>query len=185
MPHASDEAAERAEAAIGEWLEIEPKDLCYVVIGFSTSQHIASKAFGFRPEIILKANSCDPQQIIDVLSGAAAKMANGDATYMPTGRRIMSDQQWKPLAVSSREALSQLGYTVGVCCLPDELDPCGGSFAEHTVAHLAALMAVADHHLAHLGAPAEMIDDIYRRTAVAVDCSEIQTNQACKRSLST
>ena len=97
----------------------------------------------------------------------------------------MSDQQWKPLALSSREALSQLGYTVGTRCLPHELDPCGGDFAEHTVAHLAAIKAVADHHLAHLGAPAEMINSIYVSTAAAVDCQEIQTNQACERSLST
>ena len=70
MAQAHNEAAQRAEAALGEWLDIEPDDLCYVVIGFSTSQFNASKAFGFRPDILLKANTSDPLQIAGLLASA-------------------------------------------------------------------------------------------------------------------
>lgn len=76
----------------------------------------------------------------------------------------MADTDWAPIARSSREALRQLGYNVDPVCLPDEAKPCGGTFIQHTVAHLAAIKAVADHQLLHTGAPAAMIDDIYQAT---------------------
>lgn len=63
----------------------------------------------------------------------------------------MSDQAWAELAQGSREALRQLGYTITPQCLPGEPDECGGTFAQHAMAHLATLKAVADHHLMHLG----------------------------------
>lgn len=63
----------------------------------------------------------------------------------------MPDDAWQPLAERSREALRLLGYDVAVLCMPGEPEPCGGSFAQHTAAHMAAIKAVTDHHLAHLG----------------------------------
>jgi hypothetical protein len=74
----------------------------------------------------------------------------------------MSDENWAPLARSSREALRQLGYGIGPQCLPGEPDACGGTFAEHVMAQLATLNAVADHHLEHLRPPADAVAEIYQ-----------------------
>jgi hypothetical protein len=60
-------------------------------------------------------------------------------------------EAWAAVARASRDALALLGYVVGPRCLPDEAEPCGGSFALHACANLAALKAVADHQLMHLG----------------------------------
>jgi hypothetical protein len=46
--------------------------------------------------------------------------------------------------------------------MPDEAMPCGGSFAEHAGAHLAAIKAVADHQLAHLRPPVGLVNATYR-----------------------
>lgn len=73
------------------------------------------------------------------------------------------DQQWAGMARATRAALHQLGWGTPYC-LPDEPEACGGSYAEHTAAHLAALKAVADHHLAHLAPRAQLVDEIYLRT---------------------
>jgi len=73
----------------------------------------------------------------------------------------VSDENWQALAEASREALSQLGYHVGPECLPGEPDACGGSFAEHTAAHLATLQAVIDHHLTHLQPPPGLVDELH------------------------
>jgi fructose-bisphosphate aldolase class 1 len=62
----------------------------------------------------------------------------------------VTDDQWRQLAEASREALILLGHDVPNC-LPGEAGACGGRYAEHAGAQLAALKAVADHHLAHLG----------------------------------
>jgi len=62
-----------------------------------------------------------------------------------------SDQTWAGVARASRDALALLGYVVGPRCLPDEDEPCGGTFTMHACANLAAVKAVADHQLAHLG----------------------------------
>lgn len=63
-----------------------------------------------------------------------------------------NDQAWCWLAEQSRVALRHLGWNIGPRCLPGEPDECGGTFAQHTVAHMAALTAVINHHLAHLSA---------------------------------
>jgi hypothetical protein len=79
-----------------------------------------------------------------------------------------ADATWAPLARSSREALSLLGYHVEDKCLPDEPAPCGGSFALHAVAQLSAIIAAADHHLAHLGADQSLAVAIYEQTAADI-----------------
>ncbi|MGH3222570.1 MAG: hypothetical protein ACRDPY_28390 [Streptosporangiaceae bacterium] len=81
----------------------------------------------------------------------------------------MSDQNWAGLAHASRDALGLLGYGITPRCLPDEPEACGGTFAEHVAAHLAALKAVADHHLTHLGAPAGMLADVYEHTTADLE----------------
>lgn len=90
----------------------------------------------------------------------------------------MPDSSWADLARASREALAQLGYFIGPQCLPGEPDECGGSFAQHTAAHLAGLKAVADHHLAHLPVTlvAAMFGDVYSTTEadLAKNCDQHQ-----------
>jgi hypothetical protein len=63
----------------------------------------------------------------------------------------MTDEKWAGVARASRDALALLGYVVGPRCLPGEADPCGASFTLHACANLAAIKAVADHQLTHLG----------------------------------
>ena len=62
------------------------------------------------------------------------------------------DLTWRGLAESSKGALALLGYPTPPC-LPHDPEPCGANYAEHATAQLAALAAVVDHHLIHLGAP--------------------------------
>lgn len=82
----------------------------------------------------------------------------------------MSDQAWAALARGSREALRQLGYMITPQCLPGEPDECGGTFAQHAMAQLATLKAVADHHLMHLGpAWTELHSEIYRDTRAELE----------------
>jgi hypothetical protein len=73
------------------------------------------------------------------------------------------DEAWAEVARASRDALQLLGRGITPRCLPDEPSPCGGSFAMHACAHLAALKAVADHELEHLGTAMTVISgEIYR-----------------------
>lgn len=65
--------------------------------------------------------------------------------------RAVDDSTWAPLAHSTREALALLGYDILPRCLPDEPAACGGTFAQHTAAHLATMRAVVEHHVTHLG----------------------------------
>jgi hypothetical protein len=83
-----------------------------------------------------------------------------------------ADLIWRDLARASRDALAELGYHLGPQCLPDEPEACGGTFAEHSIAHLASIKAVADHHLLHLGPPVNMISSIYMNIAGEVDCGK-------------
>lgn len=64
------------------------------------------------------------------------------------------DESWKRVAESSRECLALMGYPIDPRCLPGEPGACGGTFAEHAMAHMATLKAVCDHQLDHLGHPA-------------------------------
>lgn len=86
----------------------------------------------------------------------------------------MSDERWKGLAENSRRALNLLGYLVEPQCMPGESNPCGGTYAEHFTANLAALKAVADHHLAHIGPAfvAPIFGPVYDSVAdnLAADC---------------
>lgn len=84
----------------------------------------------------------------------------------------MSDEQWRDLAEGTRTALHLLGYTIEPHCLPGETEACGGTYAEHAVAHLAALTAVINHHLVHLSPPSDMVSDIYHDVIrdIHIDC---------------
>ena len=61
------------------------------------------------------------------------------------------DESWAPVARDTRAALRLLGRPIKPACLPDEPHPCGASFALHAAAHFAAIKAICDHQLAHLG----------------------------------
>jgi hypothetical protein len=82
------------------------------------------------------------------------------------------DADWAPLARASRAALARLGYVTEPRCLPGEpgAGQCGYTFAEHAAAYLAALKAAADHHLAHLDAPAGLLEYVYAETAAELEC---------------
>lgn len=63
----------------------------------------------------------------------------------------VTDEAWADVARASRDALALLGCPIGTRCLPGEPEHCGGTFAQHAAAHLAALEAVAEHQFMHLG----------------------------------
>jgi hypothetical protein len=86
-----------------------------------------------------------------------------------------ADQAWEPVARGARDAIASLGYGVAPRCLPDETDPCGATFAQHTMAYLGALKAVADHHLKHLGELGQAHSHVYWHTR-----DEIETDPACQ-----
>jgi len=75
------------------------------------------------------------------------------------------DESWAPVAAGSREALRQLGYDIGPACLPGEPESCGATYAEHAAAQLSAVIAVAEHHLAHMGLLAQMKEDVVARVS--------------------
>lgn len=84
----------------------------------------------------------------------------------------VDDESWAPVARATRQALDLLGYPITPRCLPDEPDPCGGTFALHTVAHLATIKAICDHQLVHLGADfSPTTNDIYWSTRHQLDAS--------------
>ena len=77
-----------------------------------------------------------------------------------------NDAAWANLANASRGALALLGHQIGPLCLPGEPDACGIGYELHALAHLAALAAVVDHHLEHLGGmDSPTVSDIYLHTA--------------------
>ena len=87
-----------------------------------------------------------------------------------------ADRGWEQLARDTRQALALLGHLVPDC-LPGEPDACGGSFAEHTLAHYAALKAVIEHRIAHLGPGSEpMVEEIHHATRTVLlaedDCGQ-------------
>jgi hypothetical protein len=77
----------------------------------------------------------------------------------------VSDEGWATLARNSRVAMAAFGKETPPC-LPDEAEPCGATFAQHAGAHLAALKAIIDHHLEHLGPEfmACLYPDVYAAT---------------------
>lgn len=75
-------------------------------------------------------------------------------------------ESWAVFARTSREVLRLLGYPIDSPCLPDEAMPCGGTFADHSMAHMAVIKAVIDHQLEHLGAPDECVREIYDHTVI-------------------
>jgi hypothetical protein len=72
---------------------------------------------------------------------------------------------WAEVARGARDALHNLGYPVRLGCLPGEAAPCGGNDAEHVASYLAAIKAIADHQLEHLGPAADpLASTVYRAT---------------------
>jgi hypothetical protein len=86
-----------------------------------------------------------------------------------------ADQAWEPVARSTRDALASLGYSIAPRCLPDEANACGATFAQHAMAHLGALKAIADHHLKHLGELGQAHGHVYWHVR-----DEIETDPACQ-----
>lgn len=86
---------------------------------------------------------------------------------------MAADESWARAARDARDALALLGVDTPDC-LPDGPAPCGGTFAEHAAATLAAIKAVADHQLAHLGAPDLLTGTVYETTAgnLERDCGQ-------------
>lgn len=83
---------------------------------------------------------------------------------------MVTDESWKEVAEKSRECLALMGYPIASKCLPGEPDSCGGSYAQHAMAHMASLKAVCDHQIAHLGMPISAISSaVYDRTAEQLD----------------
>jgi hypothetical protein len=77
---------------------------------------------------------------------------------------------WEQVARNSRQALALLGYPIASNCLPGEAEPCGGTFAEHAMAHLATLKAVCDHQLDHLDHPEAGRIHESERSKLAINC---------------
>jgi hypothetical protein len=84
----------------------------------------------------------------------------------------VSDESWKQDAEDSREALALMGYPVIPRCLPGEPNACGGTFAEHAMAHLATLKAICDHQLSHLGHPLAAQVHASTLLELEMDCQE-------------
>jgi len=80
---------------------------------------------------------------------------------------MMGDEAFKELAEATRAALALMGKDIEPRCLPGERDPCGRSYAEHAVAHLAAMAAIIDHQLTVIGPEfvACIYPDVYAATA--------------------
>jgi len=75
------------------------------------------------------------------------------------------DATWAPLARATREACSLLGWPVLARCMPGEATECGHGFAQHTVAHLATLIGIAEHTLDDLDYPDRgMVQEIISHT---------------------
>jgi hypothetical protein len=81
-------------------------------------------------------------------------------------RPVFARESWAVFARTSREVLGLLGYPIDSPCLPDEATPCGDTFADHSMAHMAAIKAVIDHQLNHLRPPAECVQEIYDHTTI-------------------
>lgn len=83
-------------------------------------------------------------ELLDTMRAGGSNVSG----IVPTGPP--GDEGWRDVALATREALRILGYPIGPQCLPDE-NPCGGTWAQHALAHFATLRAIADHQAAHLG----------------------------------
>jgi hypothetical protein len=107
------------------------------------------------------------EELVDELRATLPESAQDEITARRWRRDL--DAEWEPLACSSREALRLLGYAITPRCLPGEPDACGGTFAQHAASHLAALGAVIEHHVGHLGSSFDsLIERIYNDTAEEV-----------------
>jgi len=74
------------------------------------------------------------------------------------------ERAWRDLAMNVRQALALLNYPVPEC-MPGEPAACTGTCSEHAISYLAALQAVVERKIVHLGRQvAPMVDDIYYAT---------------------
>jgi hypothetical protein len=84
---------------------------------------------------------------------------------------------WKPLAERTREALELLGYGVPRC-LPGEPEACGGDYAHHSLAHLAALKAVVEQRITHLGnSSAPLVEEICAKVSAELSADDFPCDQ--------
>jgi len=75
------------------------------------------------------------------------------------------DAEWRDIARETRVILARMGHPITDLCMPDEPDPCGGTWAQHAAAHLSVIKAIADHQLTHLGPHfSDLSVKIYRHT---------------------
>jgi hypothetical protein len=82
-----------------------------------------------------------------------------------SGPGVDADASWRPVAERTRLALQYLNFSIEGACLPGEADACGGTFAQHAMAHLATLRAVVDDQISHLGTAAgPHVETIYQET---------------------
>jgi hypothetical protein len=91
-------------------------------------------------------------------------------------RDVELEFSWAMVARETRDALALLGYPIERLCLPDEIDPCGGTYSQHAAAHLATISAIVSHQIDHLGHGYRgLVSDVYQ--------NEIKTIRAgCKQS---
>lgn len=84
----------------------------------------------------------------------------------------VEDAAWAEAARGARDALAGLGYPPVPPCLPGEAEECGGTFAQHAMAYLGTIKAVADHQLGHLGALGQQHGEVYwqARAELERDC---------------
>ena len=74
------------------------------------------------------------------------------------------ERAWRDVAVNVRQALALLNYPVPDC-LPGEPAACTGTCEQHAISYLAALQAVVEQKIKHLGQQAApMVDEIYHAT---------------------
>lgn len=78
------------------------------------------------------------------------------------------DAKWEPVARGALVAMRALGYDAPDC-LPGDPEQCGGTFAQHAMASLGALHALADHHLKHMGEFGKQADEVRGRIAADLD----------------
>jgi len=77
-----------------------------------------------------------------------------------------ADESWAPLAKAARHAAVSLGYPAAPC-LPGEPEgaTCDHGYADHALAYLVALKAIADRAIALLAPPPGLADDLYAGVA--------------------
>jgi hypothetical protein len=101
---------------------------------------------------------------------------NGPGHGHGHAKHLEMDKTWADVARDTRAALALLGHPIDPLCLPDEIGACGGTFSQHAAAHLATIVAIADHQIKHLGPGYRgMVNDVYNETI-----REMKTWHSCQ-----